>query len=185
MAKAREADDDLVALLEQPARRAAAAVAELDDLAELRALDGVEQAGRRRKTVLAAIAKAIEAAKPPARNDGAPPADIAEDLQAVWLEARDTLKRDERWTLVARALLDQFVRAMNSARIDRQAADDEPFVEGSTGQIVAHPGRKSAEAAEAKAIALAEKLVLTPDARARRGLSDGEPQKDGFDALFG
>jgi hypothetical protein len=132
-----------------------------------------------------ALERALEAARPPARNDGAPPAEVADDLQAVWLEARDTLKRDERWTLVSRALLDQMVRALNSARIDRGKADEEPFVQGSTGQLVAHPGRKSAEAAEAKALVFAEKLVLTPDARARRGLVDGEPKKDAFEELLG
>lgn len=172
-------------VLEQAARAVLKALDELEDVTvdDVAELIDAERAGRGRKTVLRALDRAAERAKPRARRDGEPPPGLDADLIAVWIAGRDTLKSDKRWNAMSRALLDQLAAAMNAARIAREKAADEPFVEGSTGQLVAHPGTRTAEAAEAKALGIANALLLTPDARARRGLADDEPERDPLDAI--
>lgn len=60
----------------------------------------------------------------------------------------------------------------------------EPFVEGSQGQLVEHPGYKIAARCDEKAMAFARQLRLTPLARSS-GRTDEKPKRpeDPFDAL--
>lgn len=174
-------------LLSWRARDAIAAIAKLDDRDELEQLLNDEQDGKARVTVLRALERALERAGPPRRREEQPPADLPEELVAVWLDAQATLKRQGGWSIFARAQLDQLVAALESARIARKAAKATPFVQGSQGpdQLVPHPGFRVAEASEAKALALAKVLVLTPDAQARHGFKRDEGAQDPMEAILG
>lgn len=121
------------------------------------------------------------APKPRGPND---PPELSDDLRLVWIAGRDTLIRDGRWNLLIRQQLDQMVAAFASAAKAREEAQRDPFVDGSQDQLVAHPGFKVAEASENRAFAIAKALVLTPDARARHKLSDGDTTSDPLAALL-
>lgn len=110
-----------------------------------------------------------------------PPADVAPDLQQVWRVSRAELSRLALWNEVVRPQLDEYVYAKQDARRARAAAATDPYVEGSTGQMVEHPGFKLAAAADNRAMTLAKELLLTPAARRRAGVKDESP--DGADPM--
>ena len=66
------------------------------------------------------------------------------------------------------------------ARTARQAAEAEPFVEGSKGQLVAHPGLRVAAEAERDACRYAGALLLTPEARKRHEIVPATTGEHGF-----
>lgn len=170
--------------LEQPARQAVAAVRHLSDRRELQKLLDAEEQTRARKTVLTALRARLADTAPKPRGTNDPPEGLGDDLRLVWIAGRDTLIRDGRWNLLIRQQLDQMVAAFASAAKAREEAQRDPFVEGSQDQLVAHPGFKVAEASENRAFAIAKALVLTPDARARHKLSDGDTTADPLAVLL-
>lgn len=100
------------------------------------------------------------------------------------------------WNLTWRALMAQgtwqpsdvealarYVAAVQTARTMRTAAQDRPWVEGSTGQLVAHPGWKVAADADRDAHRYAEALLLTPASRRRAGVGAARPSD--LDHLLG
>src|SRR3954447_22908411 len=76
-----------------------------------------------------------------------------------------------------REALHRYVTAVRTAHVMRAAAECQPLVKGSTGQVVAHPGFRVAAEADRDAARYAADLLLTPAARKRAGVvahaSDG------------
>lgn len=85
----------------------------------------------------------------------------------LWASAQRHLRAQETWQDADAPLLESYVRAVCLARTARAAAAEEPFVEGSKGQLVAHPGLRVAAEAERDACRYASALLLTPEARRR------------------
>jgi hypothetical protein len=56
----------------------------------------------------------------------------------------------------------------------RETADQEPFIPGSKGQLIAHPGYKLSRDAERDAQVFAESPLLTPQMRKRHDITVGE-----------
>ena len=110
-----------------------------------------------------------------------PPDDFAESGRALWLRVQRHLRGQNTWQDTDAPLLESYVRCLLTARAARQAAGSEPFVAGSQGQLVAHPGVKVAADAERDAHRYATSLLLTPEARKRHEI---EPQRDGDDLPF-
>ena len=70
------------------------------------------------------------------------------------------------------------MRNVVAARGARAAAAAQPYVEGSSGQLVAHPGLRVADTAEAAATRYATALLLTPEARSRHSIKAPEKTSD-------
>jgi len=85
----------------------------------------------------------------------------------LWAAAQRHLRAQETWQDADAPLLESYVRAVCLSRTAREAAAEEPFVEGSKGQLVAHPGLRVAAEAERDAHRYATALLLTPEARQR------------------
>jgi P27 family predicted phage terminase small subunit len=92
----------------------------------------------------------------------------------LWAAAQRHLRAQETWADTDGPLLESYVRAVCLARSARRAADTNPFVEGSKGQLVAHPGLKVAAEAERDACRYATELLLTPGARKRHEIKAPE-----------
>jgi len=89
----------------------------------------------------------------------------------LWLDAQRALREQGTWANTDAPLLEAYVRSVLLARRAREAAGAEPFVSGSRGQLVPHPGLKVAADAEAAACRAAGALLLTPEARKRHDLA--------------
>jgi len=96
-----------------------------------------------------------------------PPEDLDEEAKALWRRVQRHLREQGTWADTDAELLESYVRAVMTARAARAAAADDPFVSGSKGQLVAHPGLKVAADAEAAAHTFARSLLLTPESRRR------------------
>jgi P27 family predicted phage terminase small subunit len=82
------------------------------------------------------------------------------------------------------SLLKAYVAKIMLAERSRDVAEkDGPFVKGSRGQLVAHPGLKIAREAEADAVSLARQLLLTPYSRKAAGIQVAEAS-DELDKLL-
>ena len=90
----------------------------------------------------------------------------------LWITTQRHLRAQGTWKDADAPLLESFVRAVALARTARAAAADEPFVPGSKGQLVPHPGLKVAAEADATACRYAGALLLTPQARQRAGVEE-------------
>ena len=99
-----------------------------------------------------------------------PPEDLDPDAQRVWRATQRHLRAQGTWTDTDAPLLESYVRSVALARSSRATAHHEPFVKGSRGQLVAHPGLKVAAEAERDAARYAAALLLTPQARKRHDL---------------
>jgi P27 family predicted phage terminase small subunit len=92
----------------------------------------------------------------------------------LWSSAQHQLKAQGTWQDSDAPLLESYVRAVSLARTARELAAREPFVEGSKGQLVAHPGLRVAAEAERDACRYAGALLLTPEARQRHEIKAPE-----------
>ncbi len=104
-----------------------------------------------------------------------PPDSLHEGAKALWRRVQRHLREQGTWQDTDAELLEAYVRTVTIARTARQAAGSTPFVEGSKGQLVAHPGLKVAAEAERDAVRYAGALLLTPEARKRHEVKPPEP----------
>jgi P27 family predicted phage terminase small subunit len=111
------------------------------------------------------------------------PADLDREGALLWHQTQRQLRRQGSWQDTDREALERYVRAVTLYRSARVAAESEPFVEGSKGQLVAHPGMKLAREAAQDAHRYAEALLLTPEARKRHGIE--APAADELAAVLG
>jgi P27 family predicted phage terminase small subunit len=111
-----------------------------------------------------------------------PPDDLPEHARLLWKRAQRHLRRQETWADTDAPLLEAYVRAVALARAARTAAAADPFVPGSQGQLVAHPGLKVAAEADRDACRYASCLLLTPVTRQRHDIQ--QPAADDRDAFF-
>jgi len=96
----------------------------------------------------------------------------------LWSSAQHQLKAQGTWQDSDAPLLESYVRAVCLSRTAREFAAQEPFVEGSKGQLVAHPGLKVAAEAERDACRYATALLLTPEARQRHDVKAPDHEHD-------
>ena len=99
-----------------------------------------------------------------------PPPNLADEGRGLWLRAQRHLRAQGTWQDADAPLLESYVRAVETSRTCRVVASGQPFVEGSQGQPVAHPGLKVAAEADRDACRYAAALLLTPEARKRHEL---------------
>ncbi len=102
------------------------------------------------------------------------------EARLLWQSAQRHLRRQGTWQDADAPLLEAYVRSVVVARKARQASDAEPFVAGSRGQVVPHPGLKVAAEAEAAALRYGTALLLTPEARKRHDLAAADPSAEPF-----
>ena len=97
----------------------------------------------------------------------------------LWAAAQRHLRAQGTWQDDADApLLESYCRAVCLARSAREIAAEQPFVEGSKGQLVAHPGLRVAAEAERDACRFATALLLTPEARQRHDVRAPDHEHD-------
>jgi P27 family predicted phage terminase small subunit len=108
------------------------------------------------------------------------PDDLPAEAKNAWRACQRQLRAQGTWQDTDAALLESYVRSLVRAREGREAAGDEPYVAGSKGQLVPHPGLRVAAEAERDAERFARALLLTPEARRRH---DVKVVEDGDDAL--
>lgn len=80
----------------------------------------------------------------------------------MWIVARDEMVRSGTWRLTHGPLLERLVVNRMAAHGALAEAAAEPWVSGSTGQLVAHPGFAVAARCDQVALSLARQLRLTP-----------------------
>lgn len=103
----------------------------------------------------------------------ATPRGLTKASQGLWKRSLAQLRAQGDWDDGLAPLLERYVRAMERARLSQAAATTQPFIEGSQGQVVAHPGLRIAAAADRDAQEYAKQLGLVPDTT-RRGDDDGD-----------
>lgn len=102
------------------------------------------------------------------------PKGIDDAGRELWASTQRHLRAQETWQDADAPLLESYIRAVCLARTARDIATGQPFVEGSKGQLVAHPGLKVAAEAERDACRYATALLLTPEARKRHDVRSPE-----------
>lgn len=95
----------------------------------------------------------------------------------LWASTQRHLRAQDTFQDADAPLLESYVRAVCLSRTAREAAAEQPFVEGSKGQLVAHPGLRVAAEAERDACRYATALLLTPEVRRRHEIK--APQEGG------
>jgi hypothetical protein len=111
-----------------------------------------------------------------------PPADFDDQERELWDACKSRLQ--EQGEDIDLQLLERYVRAIARARLGREAARKEPWVTGSMGQTVAHPGIALERQADRDAHDYALQLgLISPRAAAPPTDPDGgDPEsKDPFD----
>jgi P27 family predicted phage terminase small subunit len=111
-----------------------------------------------------------------------PPPDFTPDARKLWHATQRQLRRQGTWQPQDATLLASYVRAVQLAQSARKAAEDTPFVPGSRGQLTVHPGVKLSHEAARDAHRYAEALLLTPQTRARHGITT--TQADTLDSIL-
>ncbi len=114
----------------------------------------------------------------------APPGLADTHSRKLWLDAQRALREQGTWANTDAPLLESYCRSVTLARTARAAIAVEPFITGSRGQPVPHPGIKMARDAEADARAAAAALLLTPEARQRHELAPARSVDADFAALL-
>jgi len=99
------------------------------------------------------------------------------------MDVQRHLRAQGTWAATDGPLLESYVRSVLLARTAREAAGTAPFVTGSRGQPVPHPGLKVAADAEAAACRYAGALLLTPEARKRHDLAP-DSDRDSLEQLL-
>lgn len=112
------------------------------------------------------------------------PSSLSADGRKLWQDAFRTLEAQGTWKDTDGPLLERYVVNVLLARASHAAADAEPYVSGSTGQLVSHPARAIARQAEEAAHKAAAELLLTPRSRARAKLADEVETNDEFADLL-
>ena len=110
---------------------------------------------------------------PDVRPEAAPP-DLSADGVRLWRQTVRHLKRQQTWEDTDVPLLEAYVRNVLVAREARTQAHGQPFVTGSKGQLVPHPGLRIADQAETAAHKYATALLLTPESRRRHNIQTSE-----------
>lgn len=110
------------------------------------------------------------------------PAGLDKTTAKLWRDTQRALRGQATWQDTDAPLLEAYVRSVATARRCRADAEAEPYVTGSKGQMVPHPGVRMAAEAERDAAKLAEALLLTPQARRRH---DIRPARTGDGSLLG
>lgn len=96
----------------------------------------------------------------------------------MWKAAHAALVEQGTWQDTDAPLLETLVLNRYQADSARALADASPFVEGSTGQTVAHPGFAVAARCDQMAHQLAKTLLLTPEARKQHGIGNPDEGED-------
>ena len=128
-----------------------------------------------------------------------PPSGLNSYWTHVWDHALDVMKDQGTWGWELKPLLDEYVFALRAAEATRDGfdwldaleryaenADDLPEIAWTTLREIAGSLPTQWDRHTKRAAALADKLILTPEAQKRHGIfdEDDEPE-DGFDALDG
>lgn len=119
-----------------------------------------------------------------AKRDVDDPPELPDTWKVLWRDSRTRMERDNTWHKTLRPLLDAMVRHLHDAEVLQAAASSEPFVEGSMGQLVDHPGFARADKAQDKALAIATKLLLTPESRAKHKLDEDRDADDDLSKIL-
>jgi hypothetical protein len=103
-------------------------------------------------------------------------------MRRIYVACRLELEQRGAWTKLAAAELEDLVHKLELGETSRDAAASEPFVAGSMGQLVPHPGHALAVRYGDAALKLAKALKVTPDTR---GTSAPVPEDDTVEARAG
>ena len=113
------------------------------------------------------------------------PTHLDADSKRIWRETYTFLVESDLWDDVTAPILDLYVTALARARDARLVSLEDPFVEGSKGQLVRHPAYQVAREAEQDAHKYAESLLLTPAARRRLKVTAAQEELPGLAELLG
>lgn len=111
---------------------------------------------------------------------------VGEPWESAWQEAQGQLREQGTWRITDAPVLESMIRARRMAHEAAIEARAEPYVTGSSGQMVAHPAFALAVAHERLATLLADRLMLTASRRVTASVDAGksdEPPRDEFDTL--
>jgi P27 family predicted phage terminase small subunit len=114
----------------------------------------------------------------------ATPADFDQHARALWAKSLKALQEQGTWRDHDTELLERYVRREQDARACRAAIVEKGRFIDAGKRIYAHPALDKERDALRDVQALADALVLTPDARRRHGRDDdegGEGDDDDFD----
>jgi phage terminase small subunit len=101
----------------------------------------------------------------------------------MWDQKLKVLKDQGTWSPDLREFLEDYLWYRRQADAHRGEAALDPFFTNEHGRTFAHPGFAMAREDEREARALADLLVLTPEARRRHGLDDAQdPDEHGDQA---
>ena len=109
---------------------------------------------------------------------------LTEDIQALFDSCKAQLEAQGTWQDTDSSLLDQYASAVVRSRVIRREAEEEPWVEGSKGQKVAHPGFKIAKDDEEAVLKYAKELLLTPKQRKSAGVANAEDGDETLEELL-
>lgn len=109
-----------------------------------------------------------------------PPASLSPAARKSWTNHVAHLSESGAWCEETdAAILERMLQHREAAVDALEAAQSEPWVTGSTGQLVAHPGFAVAAREEQVAMALARQLDLGPAGRRlRSGAGDGDDKSE-------
>ena len=99
---------------------------------------------------------------------------LRQEIDTLYGECKAQLESQGTWQNTDAPILEQYASAVVRARVLRRQAEEEPFVEGSKKQLVAHPGFKLATDAEEASLKYAKELLLTPKSRKSAGVENPE-----------
>jgi hypothetical protein len=85
----------------------------------------------------------------------------------MWRDAVALLREQGTWDDADAPVLERVILNRQAAERAHAEAAAEPWVTGSTGQLVAHPGFAVAARCDQVAVSLARQLMLTPEMRRR------------------
>lgn len=103
----------------------------------------------------------------------------------LWDRTMGELREQGTWRESDVPALERYIRALERARVAREAMGGELTAEGYNGNLVRHPNLRTAREAEKDARDYANDLLLTPAARKRHEIESGDaPEGDALEAAF-
>jgi P27 family predicted phage terminase small subunit len=113
-----------------------------------------------------------------------PPEDFDSESKVLWKKTQKQLEEQSTWHESDMPALERYVRAVERARIARDALPrtkgrQQLTADGSQGQLVQHPNVKTAREAERDAHEYAKDLLLTPKAREQHEIEKRRAEKGG------